>query len=99
MPFPEFRPFSAETENHWVYTVWQDTKTVILASTVYPGHSENIVTRRVKDPVTKLSVTTMLHKYNKSMGGGGVLTRVTNILAITKSQEKLINIGRRFSFI
>ena len=29
----------------------------------------------------------------------GVLTRVTNILAITKSQEKLINIGRRFSFI
>ena len=47
------------------YCVWQDTKTVTLASTAYPAHSENDVVRRVKDPVTKTSVTA----NNQSMGG------------------------------
>ena len=57
------------------YCVWHDTKTVTLASTAYPAHSENTVVRRVKDPVTKSSVTTdipcpvLLEMYNKSMGG------------------------------
>ncbi len=57
------------------YCVWKDTKTVVLASTAYPAHSENDVARRVKDPVTKSSITTnvpcplMLEKYNRSMGG------------------------------
>ena len=58
-----------------IYCSWHDTKTVTLASTAYPAHSENTVLRRVKDPVTLASTTTdvpcpvMLEKYNKSMGG------------------------------
>ena len=32
------------------YCCWHDTKTVTLASTAYPGHTENTVSRRVKDP-------------------------------------------------
>ena len=57
------------------FCVWHDTKTVTLASTVYPAHSNNTVVRRVKDPVTQASVTTnvpcpvMLEKYNQFMGG------------------------------
>ena len=34
------------------YCVWHDTKTVLLASTAYAGHSESSVKRCVKDPVT-----------------------------------------------
>ena len=57
------------------YCVWHDTKTVLLASTAYAGHSESSVKQRVKDAVTNESVKKdvpcpiMLMKYNKSMGG------------------------------
>ena len=57
------------------YFVWRDTKTVTVASTAFPAHSENTVARRIKDPVTGLSGTKdvpcplMLETYNKSMGG------------------------------
>ena len=57
------------------YCVWHDTKTVALASTAYPAHSKETVTRRTKDPISNQSVVTsvpcpdMLMKYNKSMGG------------------------------
>ena len=53
----------------------RDTKTVTVASTAFPAHSENTVARRIKDPVTGLSGTKnvpcplMLEMYNKSIGG------------------------------
>ena len=63
------------TGSNITYCVWRDTKTVTLASTAYPAHSEKTVERRVKDPVTGTSKTEnvpcplMLEKYNKYMGG------------------------------
>ena len=57
------------------YCVWHDTKTVVLASTAYPGHSKETVQRRMKDPATNQSTVMsvpcpdMLIKYNKSMEG------------------------------
>ena len=57
------------------YCAWRDTKTVVLASTAFPAHSENTVARRLKDPVTGNSTTKhvpcplMLESYNKYMGG------------------------------
>ncbi len=62
------------------FCVWRDTKTVVMASTAFAGHSESIVSRRIKDPVSENSITTdvqcplMLANYNKYMGG---LIRVT----------------------
>ena len=61
--------------NNGRYCVWRDTKTVTVASTAFPAHSENTVARRIKYPVTGLSGTKdvasplMLEMYNKSMGG------------------------------
>ena len=63
------------TGSQITYTVWRDTKTVVMASTAFPGHSESTVSRRVKDPVSGNSITTdvhcplMLANYNKYMGG------------------------------
>ena len=57
------------------YCTWHDTKTVVLASTAYAGHSESTVKRRVKDPVTSevskkdVPCPVMLVKYNTYMGG------------------------------
>ena len=57
------------------YCMWHDTKTVVLASTAYAGHSESTVKRRVKDPVTSevskkdVPCPVMLVKYNTYMGG------------------------------
>ena len=64
-----------EKNSNITFCVWHATKTVTLASTAYPAHSNNTVVRRVKDPVTQASVTTnvpcpvMLEKYNQFMGG------------------------------
>ena len=66
-----FRPRNSKV----TYCSRHDTKTVALASTAYPAHSKNTVSRRVKDPLTNTSTTmnvpcpVMLEKYNKSMGG------------------------------
>ena len=62
-------------ESDITYCVWHDTKTVTLASTAFPGHSESTVVRRVKDRASGICSAQdvpcplMLAKYNQSMGG------------------------------
>ena len=66
-----FRPHDSKI----TFCVWHDTKTLAMASTAFPGHSENTVVRRVKDSTSGSSISKelpcpiMLTKYNKSMGG------------------------------
>ena len=42
-------------ESDITYCVWHNTKTVTLASTAHPGHSECSVVRRVKDRASRIS--------------------------------------------
>ena len=57
------------------FCVWHDPKTLAMASTAFPGHSEGTVTRRVKHAASGTSTTKqvpcplMLTKYKHSMGG------------------------------
>ena len=59
--------------NYLLGVAWH--KTVVLASTAYPGYSISTVVRRVRDPITNVSTRMdvpcpkMLEQYNKYMGG------------------------------
>ncbi len=61
-----------EEESKISYCMWQDTKTVVLVSTGYARHSENTVSRRIKDSVSGNCITANIpcpQYYNKFMGG------------------------------
>lgn len=57
-----------------LYTVWRDTCAVCVMSSVFPGHSENTVSKK-KNPITgamdmcDIAVPLVVQKYNKYMGG------------------------------
>ena len=76
------------------YCVWHDTKTVVLVSTAYPGHSKETVQRRMKDPATNQSTVMsvpcpdMLIKYNKSMGGVDKSDQFTSYHKVTRKTAK-----------
>ena len=57
-----------------VYVCWRDVKVVTLMSTVYPGHSEDNVTRKARDKSGKFQEVSiprpvMVKMYNQNMGG------------------------------
>ena len=74
--------------------MWHDTKTVTVASSAFPAHSENTVARRIKDPVNGLSGTKdvpcplMLEIYNKSMGGVDKSDQLTSYHKISRRTKK-----------
>lgn len=57
-----------------VYAVWKNTKCVTVMSNEHPGHSENKVTRNVKDKDGKnakkeVPIPAIIYSYNRFMIG------------------------------
>ena len=58
-----------------VYTVWRDTRAVYVMSSAFPGHSENIVSKKKINSKTgtmdmcDIAIPLVVQKYNKYMGG------------------------------
>ena len=52
-----------------VYVCWKDSKPITIMTTDYPGHYENLVSRRVQSGRVDIPRPIAIEKYNAFMGG------------------------------